>query len=203
MNPRSVLLGGLVAAGLALASASATQPRAAALAEPETYDIDSGHSSVVFKVKHLDVAWFYGRFNELRGSFVLDAGDPSKSSVSLEIPTASIDTNSSDRDVEMRSPGFFAAEEHPTITFESTKVDVVSEGHWKLTGDLTCKGKTKEVVVELHATGTTDNPRFGHRTGFEGTFELDRTAFDVAAGMSESMLGKTVKVMIGIEGIRR
>ncbi len=208
MKLRYVLLAGLAFAGLTLVTASATgtastASRAAEDRGVETYDIDGGHSSVVFKVKHLDVTWFYGRFNEIEGTYSIDHGDPTKSSVQLTIPTASIDTNSTSRDLEMKSAGFFDAEAHPELTFESKQVEVVDETHWKVTGELGCKGKTHEVVVDLHYTGETDHPRFGFRTGFEGTFEIDRVAFDIGAGMPESLLSQKVYVTIGLEGTRR
>lgn len=202
MTVRIALLAALACAGLALASASARPPRAGSGQGTETYVIDSGHSSVVFKIKHLDVAWFYGRFNELEGGYVLDHEDPTKSTVELEIPTASIDTNSGSRDSEMRSAGFFDAEGHPTITFRSTKVKVVDEDHWKVTGELGCKGRVEEIVVDLHFTGATDHERFGYRTGFEASFEIDRATFEIGAGLPETMLSQKVYVMIGIEGIR-
>ena len=196
-------LAALVFAATTARSTPAAQTDAAAAKESETYAIDSGHSSVVFKIKHLDVAWFYGRFNQIEGTYVLDPADPTKSSVRLEIPTASIDTNSADRDAEMRSAGFFDAEGHPSITFESKEVEVVEEGHWKVHGELVCKGKTRAIEVDMHSTGASDHPRFGYRTGFEGSFEFQRSDFDIAAGMPESMLGDSVQVLIGIEGQRQ
>jgi len=88
----------------------------------ERFKADAVHSSVVFKIKHLNIAYFYGRFNELAGSFRLDPNDASSSSFRFQLRTESIDTHNKLRDKHLLSPGFFDAKKRPTISFNSTQV---------------------------------------------------------------------------------
>src|SRR5437868_5299020 len=84
----------------------------------ETYQGDPVHSSVVFRIKHVDISYVYGRFNDPITTFTLDEADPTKSSFSVEIPVANVDTHNEKRDGHLKSPDFFNAKQYPTITFK-------------------------------------------------------------------------------------
>ena len=93
----------------------------------ETYSVDAGHSSVIFRAKHYGATNFYGRFNELSGSLTLDTDDPTKSSIELEVRAESVDTFSERRDRHLRSPDFFNAKQFPVISFKSKSVKALED----------------------------------------------------------------------------
>ena len=166
------------------------------------YDIDSGHSGVVFRTKHLGVAYFYGTFNDVKGSFSMDADDPSKSSIQIEIKADSIDTNSEQRDGHLKSPDFLAAKEFPVIKFESTKVKKKGDG-MAVTGDLTLHGVTKEVTAEVELVGAGETYQ-GYKAGFVADFTIDMTDFEMSYVQSNpGALGPEVDLTVSIEGLRK
>ena len=152
-------------------------------AAPETHAIDAVHSTVLFRVKHMNVGYSYGRFNEFSGTVVLDAASPAASSVKLEVKAASIDTANTKRDDHLRSPDFFNVAQFPTITFESTAVAKVGDDAFEVTGDLTLLGVKKSVKVRMTKTGSGTDPQGGVRTGFEGTLAIKRSDFGMKYGL--------------------
>ncbi len=174
---------------------------AAPVAESEdagTYSIDSGHSCVLFKVSHLNVSNFYGRFNEVSGTLTI-ADDPTQSAIEISIPTESIDTNSKDRDDHLKGSDFFNVKEFPTLSFKSSKVEKTGAG-FRVTGELSLHGKTKEITFDATHTGHGESGRFGYRTGYEAKFTIQRTDF----GMSylTQMLGDEVTIMVALEAVK-
>ncbi len=177
----------------AFAFSSAT-PNASA--EPVTYRVDSGHSIVLFKIRHMDVANFYGTFDKLSGEITFDEDKPANCSVKVEVESASIDSNSKDRDDLLKSAPFFDSETHPTWTFESTSVKKGKKGALVLLGDLTMKGVKKEVQVDLEviSAGSKD------RAGFEARFKLDRNDYGISG--TPVGLGAEVEVIVALEGAK-
>ena len=173
----------LVAASL-LAARPAPAADVLAGARSGSYAIDASHSTVLFRIKHMGVANFYGRFNELDGSMTLDADDPTLSRISLEVAAESVDTNSADRDGHVRSPDFFAAEEHPVIAFETTGARIVEDG-LVLEGTLDFRGQTKDVEASVTFTGAGPSVFGDFRTGFEATLSISRSEFGSTAYGSE------------------
>ena len=155
------------------------------------------HSSVLFKSKHNDVSWFYGRFNELSGTIVYDPADVSKSKVTMEVAAESVDTRNEKLDQHLKSPDFFDAVQFPVIAFESTKVASAGEGRLAVTGDLVLHGVMKEVTVELEHVGSADGRR-GKLVGFHGVFTIDRTEFGMTYG-ADGGLGKEVELTVSVE----
>src|SRR5690242_12184482 len=100
------------------------------------YAIDPAHSSVEFVGRHLMITKVRGRFPDVSGAITIDEV-PERSHVEVEIQVASIDTGNDQRDEHLRSPDFFHVEQHPTISFRSTKVEPGKSGTWAVTGDLT------------------------------------------------------------------
>jgi polyisoprenoid-binding protein YceI len=147
-------------------------------AAADTYKLDPVHSFVLFRIKHMDVSYSYGRFNDPTGTIVYDAADPSKDSVELEIKVDNLDTHNDKRDQHLKSPAFFDAKQFPTITFKSTAVKAGEGGKLEVTGDLTLHGVTKSITVSLEKTGEGEVMR-SHRVGFESTVELKKSDFEI------------------------
>jgi polyisoprenoid-binding protein YceI len=144
-----------------------------------TYTIDPAHSRIGFVARHAMVTKVRGSFNEFEGHGYFDADDPSQSHLQLTIEAASIDTRSADRDGHLRSNDFFDMETHPQISFASTSVEALSEGTYRVTGDLTIKGVTKPVSVDFDYAGDAVDPFGNHRVGFEGSVVVNRKDWGV------------------------
>jgi polyisoprenoid-binding protein YceI len=120
-----------------------------------------------------------GSFNEFEGSGYFDADDPAGSRLALTIQAASIDTRNADRDGHLRSNDFFDMETYPEITFASTAVEPLDAENYRVTGDLTIKGVTKPVAVDLEYTGAALDPFGNQRVGFEGKTVVNRKDWGV------------------------
>ena len=162
-----------------------------------TYTIDNVHSTVMFRVKHMNTSWFYGRFNKFSGSVVYDDAKPENSSVSIEIAADSVDTNNKGREDHIKSPDFFSVAEFPTMSFKSTKV-AKKDKKLSVTGDFTFHGKTKSITVDVDPVGAADT-KMGKRAGFETMFEFKRS--DYGLGQDLDALGDDIRVMVSVEGV--
>lgn len=204
-----VLLGCTVLA-LSAGAIGALSTHAAPEVQPTTstanatsYKLDGVHSSVVFCIKHLGVSPFYGRFNEMTGSFTFDAAEPEAATFNVEIKTQSVDSNAEGRDRHLKSGDFFNAREFPVITFKSTEVTSTGDKTMAITGDLTMHGVTKPITASATFGGEGDRgTRFGYRAGFDIQFNVNRSDFGMDMYASNGMLGDDVKLMIGLEGKR-
>ncbi len=143
------------------------------------YTIDPTHSRIGFVARHAMVTKVRGSFNDFAGTGHFDAEDPTASRVELTIQAASIDTRNADRDAHLRSNDFFDMEHHPEIRFVSTAVEPIDPEHYRVTGDLTIKGVTKPVVVELEYAGAAVDPFGNQRVGFEGSATVNRKDWGV------------------------
>jgi len=172
-----------------------------ALAAAETYKVDNVHSCVIFRIKHLNVAFFYGRFNEFSGQFVFDDAAPSKSMLDIVVKADSIDTNNDARDQHVKGPEFFDVATYPELKFKSVKVESAGTDKLKVTGEMTMHGLTKLITVDLERTGQGNDPWGSYRAGFETVFTIKRTEF----GMTNMLggLSDEVKLTISIEGVRQ
>lgn len=183
----------------------ATKPgddkKAPTLAEAKgSYKIDAGHSVAIFAVSHAGLSTSYGRFNKLSGSLNID-GDPSKSSISIEIDAKSIFTADRKRDEHLMGPDFFNVAQFPTITFKSKSIAQAGAGHYDVKGDLTIHGVTKEVAVKMKHVGAGEFAMDkSYRTGFEGDFTIKRSDFDMKNMMGA--VGDDVRLILSIEAIR-
>jgi polyisoprenoid-binding protein YceI len=167
--------------------------------ESGTYAIDGGHSSVLFRVTHLGVAPFWGRFNQIEGQVTLDVEDPSNSEVSIVIPAESVDSNNADRDGHLKSPDFFSVKEFPELTFESTKVSQARDGVLRVTGDLSMLGESNVVSFDAHQIGHGERGRFGYRAGYEADFSITRSDFGM--DFMVGMLGDEVRLIVSLETV--
>jgi polyisoprenoid-binding protein YceI len=142
-----------------------------------TWQIDPAHSSVEFAVRHLMISTVRGRFGSVSGTVKgLDGGTtPPELDVSIDV--SSIDTRQSQRDEHLRSADFFDAAKFPTITFRARRVDGDIGKSFRLVGDLTIRGVTREVALDVESQGRGADPWGGYRAGFSATGKLDRRDF--------------------------
>lgn len=189
------------AAGFAPAAAPAPARAVAA----DVFKVDSAHSSVTYRIKHLNVSYHHGRFDQVEGTFLLDQNDPSSSSISLSVPADSINSNHAGRDKHLKTPDFFSAKEFPTITFKSTEVTKKGEANgetaFEVTGDLTLLGKTKPVTAEVRLTGQGPGMKGGEVAGLETTFVIKRSDFGMNYMVGKG-LGDDVTITVALEGGR-
>ena len=166
--------------------------------------IDASHSSVEASVRHLGLSKVRGAFRSFTGSIDV-AERPEDSSVQVSIDAASVDTREPARDEHLRSPDFLDVASHPTIDFRSTKV-TGSGGRWQVEGDLTLRGTTRPVTLDVTFEGAGSDPWGGHRAAFSARTELDREAFGLTWNqVLESgglLVGKKVRIDLEVEGVR-
>lgn len=176
---------------------------ALALAEPVSYVIDGAHSQTTFAVKHLVISTVRGEFARTEGTVVIDEADLTRSKVEATIDVASVNTREAKRDEHLRGPDFFDAAKFPKITFKSTKVEKAGEGKLKVTGDLTMKGVTKPVVLDV--TGPTKeikDPWGNVKRGVAATATINRKDFGVSWGAvieAGPVVGDEVRIEIDAE----
>lgn len=166
----------------------------------ETYKVDPVHSSVVFSIKHAGVTDFLGSFNEINGTVVFDAADPSKSTVELTVPVASVDSRHPKRDAHLKSADFFNAEKFPAVTFKSTKVEG-SGNDFKVTGDFTLLGVTKSVTVDFKRGPDGKGMQGEIRGGGQTRFAIKRS--DYGMTFMPEALGDEVTLTISLEGVKQ
>ncbi len=171
---------------------------ASATAAAGVFTVDSGHSSVVYKVKHNNVADFYGRFNKVEGTFNIDEANPSASVLNITIDATSIDSNNGKRDEHLKSPDFFATKEFPTITFVGKEFKKGTGSTYEVKGDLTVRGTTKSITVNVEDTGR-GTARNGAVAGVGASFTINRGDFGVNF-MLDKGISNAVTVMVGLEG---
>jgi polyisoprenoid-binding protein YceI len=171
-----------------------------------TYSLDASHSHVGFSVRHVMVSKTKGRFGDVAGTVVI-ADDPLESSVEVTIQAASIDTRDEKRDEHLRSGDFLDVEQFPTLVYRSRSVAPAGKGRWTVQGDLTVRGVTQPVPLEVTFEGGARDPWGGERIGFTASTELDREAFGLtwnqALETGGVLVGKTVKIDIEAEAVRQ
>lgn len=168
------------------------------------WTIDPDHSVAAFAVKHLKIAYVRGQFNKISGTVTFDPADITKTAAEATIDAASLITGIKKRDDHVMSADFIEASAFPFITFRSTKVKSVGENRAKLTGDLTIRGITKPVTLDVEFSGPVKSPYGGEITmGFSASATVDRFAYGVSWNevMEDGgfMIDKDVKITIDIE----
>lgn len=183
----------LLAAGLSLATASA-------VAAPVTYEIDPNHTDVVAQWSHFGYSNPIAHFGDVDGTIVYDADDVSASSVEVTLPLSGLDSHVAKFDEHLRSDDFFDAANHPEATFRSTAVEAAGEGKLKVTGDLTIKGISKPVVLDVTLNEAGPHPMTKREAiGFDATTTLKRSDFDL--GMYAPNVSDEVQLRITTEAI--
>jgi polyisoprenoid-binding protein YceI len=166
------------------------------------WDFDHAHSSVDFTVRHLLVSKVRGRFTKWTGKLEIDEQDLSRSHLEVEIDVASVDTHEPQRDAHLRSGDFFEVEKHPRILFTSKRVEEKGKDHLAVTGDLTIRGATHEVVLDVERGGIVAKDPWGkRRAGFTATAKINRKDFGVSYNqvLDQGGLALSEEVAITIE----
>jgi polyisoprenoid-binding protein YceI len=151
--------------------AAAAAPASAA----ETYQVDTVHSYILFKIKHLDIGYSYGRFNGATGEVTWDDVNATIAAVAMQVNAKDVDTDVEKRDEHLRSADFFNVEKFTAISFQSTKVQKLAADSFEITGDLTLLGQTRPVTVTARETGAGQDPWGKFRRGFETEFTIKRS----------------------------
>ncbi len=190
-------------------STATVAPQTQNAAGTSTWTIDASHSAVEFSVKHMMVSTTRGRFTDVQGTVTMADDDITRSSVLVEIAAASIDTRDAKRDEHLRSADFFDADQFPTITFSSKRVDPIGgqPDHFRVVGDLTIRGVSHEVVLDATSNGRGVTPWGNEVAGFTASTEIDRRAYGLewnapleAGGV---LVSNTVKITLEIEAGRQ
>lgn len=163
------------------------------------YEIDSVHSSVLFRAKHMGVTYNYGRFNDFSGSVTMHETDVSKSMVALEVKSESVDTGNAKRDQHLRSPDFFNAKQFPVITFKSTSVSKKTgkENMLEVTGEFNLHGVKKTITIDVELTGKKKSQQVGEIIGFHTTFNIKRSEYGFNYGFEG--VNDDIQITVSIE----
>ena len=169
------------------------------------WQIDAAHTEIEFSARHLMISNVKGRFSNPEGSVVVN---PKARGVNLEvtIPVASIDTRNEQRDAHLKSADFFDAEHFPTITFKGKRVEGDINAEFQLVGDLTIRGVTREVTLDVTAEGAGSDPWGNDRLGFSATGKIDRKEFGLTWNQlletGGVAVGDTIKIVVNTELVR-
>lgn len=170
----------------------------------KVYTIDKAHSEMGFQVRHL-LTKVRGHFSDFSGTIQLDEQHPEKSSVSVTIDTASIDTNTADRDQHLRSGDFFAVDAHPAITFKSSRVVKKSADTYDVVGPLTIRGVAKEITLPVTHLGMAKDPWGNTRLGFEAGITINRKDFglnwNAALETGGFLVGDDVQISLSVQAV--
>lgn len=173
---------------------------ASAAAQAATWQIDPNHTAAQFSVRHLGVSTVRGAFTKVSGSVKHDPRDPSKDSLEATIDASSVDTRVEMRDNDIKSPHFLDAQKYPTITFHSKSTKVAGPGKLLITGDLTLRGVTKEVVLDVDGPSGPIADRAGQRMGASATTKITRQDFGITA--DPGVVGDELTITIDVEMIQ-
>lgn len=172
----------------------------------EKWNFDPVHSHVGFSVRHMMISKVNGLFKVWSGTLEADEANPAASHVEVEIDAASIDTQEPKRDEHLRSADFLDAANHPKITFRSTQVAKANEDHYRVTGVLTIRGTSKEVVLDTEFAGRQKDPWGGERAGFSATVTIDRKDFGLTFNMPLDggglLVGDKVNITLDIQAVK-
>ena len=187
-----------MAVGLSLPARAATS----------TWQIDPQHSSAQFAVRHLGLSTVRGAFSKLSGTMVLDDQDITKSSVEVTIDVNTVDTREPDRDKDLRSERFFDVAHFPTMTFKSKKVEQLAPGKLRVTGDLTIRGTSREVTLDVDGpTNPVKDPWGNQRLAATATTNINRQDYGVKwnAKLDNGgvVVGDDVNITLDVEMIQK
>ncbi len=171
-----------------------------------TWKLDASHSEVTFKVKHMMITNVTGHFKEFEGSATSDDDQFSNASINFSAKTASVNTNSEQRDAHLQSPEFFDAAKFPTIDFVGTKLSKVSGSDYKLKGSLSLHGVSKEIELDVEFAGLNKDPWGQTKAGFTVTGKINRNDFgltwNAALEAGGVLVSEDVKIHCEIQMIK-
>ena len=177
-------------------------PTAGQAGTTTTWQIDPAHSNVEFAVKHMMIATVRGRFADVSGTVTTD-GTPEGSHVAVRIAAGSIDTRQAQRDQHLTSPDFLDVATYPDITFVSTKITSKGDDEFTMVGDLTIRGVTRPVTLDVTSEGKGKDPWGNQRAGFSATGKIDRREFGLTYNQALEtggvLVGNDLKLTLDIE----
>ncbi len=172
-----------------------------------TWTLDPSHSSVEFSAKHMMISTVRGRMGVVNGEIIVDDQNPANSSIQLTVGIAGLTTSDEKRDGHLRSGDFFDAENHPEATFKSTRIEPLSENKFRVTGDLTIRGTTKSITLDVERDGEAVSPWGMEVAAFSSAITLNRKDFglnwNVALEAGGVLVSENVKLEITIEAIKQ
>lgn len=172
----------------------------------ERWEIDSSKSAIHFSVRHFLISRVHGRFSRWSGSILLQDGDWSRATVEVVIDASSMETGIPKRDRHLRSTDYLDAEHYPEITFRSRLVKTAATGR-RLTGELTLKGRTREVILDVEELGLQRDPWGNQRAGFLGRGRLGRREFGLTGTLALDsgglLIGERIAVDLEVEAVRQ
>ena len=169
-------------------------------ARADDYTVDAAHSAATFRASHVGLTWIPGRFKDVSGTMTVDAKNAAANRFELTTKVDGIDTNNAKRDEHLKSPDFFNAKQHPTITFKSKSAKQV-DGGLEVSGDLSLHGVTKPVTIVFKGGKSTEFPKGVQRIGYTADFTIKRSDF----GMDKMLeaVGDEVQVQFAVEGTKK
>jgi polyisoprenoid-binding protein YceI len=171
-----------------------------------TWNIDPVHSAVEFSVRHMMMTTVRGNFDGFSATLNFDENNPAASSVEAEIQTETVNTRTADRDNHLRSPDFFDAANHPTMFFSSKNINITGDNTGTVTGDLTIKGVTREVTLDVEYFGQQKSPFGDFRASFNATGKINREDFGLtwnqALETGGVLVGKEVKINLDLQFVK-
>jgi polyisoprenoid-binding protein YceI len=203
---KRVMTVGLLTFVLGAAAAGAQTAPAAPVGE-DVWNIDSNHSAAQFAVRHMMVSTVRGSLGAVKGPVRWDGKTARSAQIDATIDVAGISTQNQKRDDHLRSPDFFDAATHPTITFKSKRVEPAGEGKFKLVGDLTIRGTTREVALDVEGPAAPLKQKDGRlRSGASATGKISRKEFGIVwNNLTEAggaVVGDEVQMTIDVELIK-
>ena len=179
-----------------------------ALAQTTAWKVDPNHTAAQFSVKHLGVSTVRGAFMKTAGEIQLDEKDMTKSQVDVTVDTTSVDTRNESRDKDVKSPNFLDVATYPTMTFKSKRITAAGDGKYKMTGDLTLHGVTREVTFDVEGPSPAIKDPWGNlRRGASATATINRRDFGItyskALDTGGLVVSNDVQITIDIEFIRK
>ncbi|HEV3483994.1 MAG TPA: YceI family protein [Vicinamibacterales bacterium] len=173
----------------------------------ERWEIDSSHSGIHFSVRHLVIAKVRGQFSRWTGTVQVPDGDFTRASLEVAIDAASIDTGVADRDAHLRSADFLDVERFPELTFTSTQVEPAGKDRLRVNGQLTIKGVTRDVTLDVEHLGLAKDPWGNERAAFTARTSVDRREFGLtwnqALETGGVLVGERVDIEIEIQAVKQ
>ena len=192
---------------LACSLALVTGLFAPVLARAATWEVDPAHSQIAFSVRHMMISTVHGQFRTFSATATGDPASPASATIEASVDVASIDTGNEKRDSHLKSADFFDVEKLPKMTFKSKKIEAAGAGKYKVTGDLTLHGVTKEVVLDVEAPSAPVTMMGALRSGARATTKIHRKDFGIewnkAMDGGGVLVGDDVDVTIDVEAAKK
>jgi polyisoprenoid-binding protein YceI len=171
------------------------------------WNIDPAHTRANFTVRHMMISWASGEFDKISGTIDFDPQNPANTSVDVQIEAGSINTRDEQRDAHLKSPDFLNIEKYPYLTFKSKRVEILGENKARLTGDLTIRDITREVVLDVEYAGMVKSPWGTTSAGFTAATKINRKdwnlTWNVALETGGVLVGEMVNITIQLELVRQ